>query len=68
MRPAQKGPLAGSVVNMDFKLARPNEAKLQEIFDEVGCDWEDLAQSLLSWLSDDEVGRFAETYGWFDEV
>ena len=53
---------------MDFKLARPNETKLQEIIDTVGCDWEDLAQSLLSWLSDDEVGRFAETYGWFDEV
>ena len=52
---------------MDFSIARPNEAKLQEIFETVGCNWEDLAQSLLSWLSDDEVGRFAETYGYFDE-
>ena len=52
---------------MEFNTARPNEAKLQEIFDNIGCDWEDLAQSLLSWLSDDEVGRFAETYGYFGE-
>ena len=48
---------------MDFKQARPNEARLQEIFENVGCDWEELAQSLLSWMSGDEVGRFAETYG-----
>ena len=52
---------------MDFSTARPNESKLQEIFENFGCDWEQLAQSLLSWLSDDEVGRFAETYGWFEE-
>lgn len=47
-------------------IARPNEAKLQEIL-ENGCDWERLAQSLLSWLSDDEVGDFARSYGYFDE-
>ena len=52
---------------MEFNTARPNEARLQEIIDAMGCDWESLAQSLLSWLSDDEVGRFAEIYGWFDE-
>ena len=52
---------------MDFSIARPNEARLQEIFESVGCDWESLAQSLLSWMSDDEVGRFAEANGWFDE-
>ena len=52
---------------MDFSIARPNEAKLQEIFESVGCDWEALAQSLLSWMSDDEVGRFAEVNGWLDE-
>ena len=52
---------------MDFTTARPNETKLQEIFENFGCDWKALAQSLLSWMSDDEVGRFAETYGWFDE-
>lgn len=34
---------------------------------ENGCDWEQLAQSLLSWLSDDEVGDFARSYGYFDE-
>lgn len=49
-----------------WEMARPNEAKLQEIL-ENGCDWEQLAQSLLSWLSDDEVGDFARSYGYFDE-
>ena len=52
---------------MDFTTARPNESKLQEIFENFGCDWEQLAQSLLSWLSDDEVGRFAAISGRFDE-
>lgn len=47
--------------------ARPNEAKLQNIFNETGCNWEHLAQALLSWLSDDEVGEFARVYGWFDD-
>lgn len=49
-----------------WEMARPNEAKLQEIL-ENGCDWEEVAQSLLSWLSDDEVGDFACSYGYFDE-
>ena len=49
-----------------WEMARPNEAKLQEIL-ENGCDWEQFAQSLLSWLSDDEVGDFARSYGYFDE-
>lgn len=49
-----------------WEMARPNEAKLQEIL-ENGCDWEQVAQSLLSWLSDDEVGDFARTNGYFDE-
>ena len=46
--------------------ARPNEAKLQRILEATGCNWEHLAQDLLSWLSDDEVGEFARVYGWFD--
>ena len=49
-----------------WEMARPNEAKLQEIL-ENGCDWEQLAQSLLSWLSDDEVGDFARSNGYFDD-
>ena len=52
---------------MDFSIARPNEARLQEILENAGCNWEALAQSLLSWMSDDEVGRYAEATGWFDE-
>lgn len=49
-----------------WEMARPNEAKLQEIL-ENGCDWEQLAQSLLSYMSDDDVGNFARSYGYFDE-
>lgn len=49
---------------MHFDEARPNEAKLQEILSN-GCNWEQLAQDLLSWLSDDEVGEFARAYEWF---
>lgn len=52
---------------MDFSIARPNESKLQEIIENVGCDWEALAQSLLSWMDDDDVGRFAEVYGLFED-
>ena len=52
---------------MDFSTARPNESKLQEFIENGGCDWETLAQSLLSWMDDDEVGRFAEVNGWFEE-
>lgn len=48
----------------DYYTARPNEAKLQEIL-RNGCNWEQLAQELLSWLSDDEVGEFARAYEWF---
>ena len=56
----------------DYYTARPNEAKLQEILSNGcdwnqrnGCTWKQLAQDLLSWLSDDEVGEFARAYGWF---
>ena len=48
----------------DYYTARPNEAKLQEILSN-GCNWEQLAQDLLSWLSDDEVGEFARAHEWF---
>ena len=48
----------------DYYTARPNEAKLQEILSN-GCNWEQLAQDLVSWLSDDEVGDFARAYEWF---
>ena len=51
----------------DYYTARPNEAKLQEIL-RNGCNWEQLAQDLLSWLSDDEVGEFARAYEWFQEA
>ena len=55
-----------SSTTTSYKEGEYNE-RLQEIFENVGCEWESLAQSLLSWMDDDEVGRFAEANGWFDE-
>lgn len=40
--------------------ARPNETKLLARLEECGTDWEEVAKSLLSWLSDDDVKEWAE--------
>lgn len=40
----------------DYESARPNETKLLNYLEEVNTDWRDVAISLLSYLSDDEVG------------
>lgn len=52
-----------------YRLARPNESKLLDYLDEVCPDWEEVAKSLLGWLSDDDVRRWAENDGYdiFDE-
>lgn len=49
-----------------WEMARPNEAKM---YDVMGCgvDYEQLAKDLLGWMSDDEVGDFAQRNGYFDE-
>ena len=48
--------------------ARPNETKLLALLDECGTDWEEVAKSLLSWLSDDDVKEWAEANDyWFEE-
>jgi len=56
----------------DYGLARPNERKLCEYLDETNCtakQWKEVAESLLGWLSDDDVRRWAEDNGYdiFDE-
>lgn len=48
-----------------WEMARPNEAKMYDVMD-AGVDYERLAKDLLSWISDDEVGDFAQQYGYFD--
>lgn len=51
----------------NFESARPNEAKLQRTFEECGADWEEIAQSLLSYMSDDDVGEWARLNGYLQE-
>lgn len=48
--------------------ARPNETKLLDYFGKY-VDWEEIATSLLGWMSDDEVREWAEREGYdiFDE-
>lgn len=55
-----------------YAQARPNETKLLdylECCDLDGADWEAIAKSLLGWMSDDEVRKWAESDGWdiFDD-
>ena len=48
--------------------ARPNETNLLAHLDDGGTDWEEVAKSLLSWLSDDDVKEWAEANDyWFEE-
>ena len=49
-----------------WEMARPNEAKMYELMDCGVVDYEQLAKDLLGWLSDDEVGEFAQQNGYFD--
>ena len=52
-----------------YANARPNETALIDYFEEIGVDWEDIAKSLLGWMSDDEVREWAERkdYDIFEE-
>ena len=42
-----------------YYAARPNEKKLMDQFDECPPDWEQIAKSLLEWISDDDVAEWA---------
>lgn len=52
-----------------YANARPNETALIDYFEEIGVNWEDIAKSLLGWMSDDEVREWAERedYDIFEE-
>ena len=50
-----------------YRMARPNECKVMDVFDELEPDWKLVAESLLGWMSDDEVGEWAEHYGWIGD-
>lgn len=53
----------------DYRLARPNETKLLDYLEECGANWEEIAKSLIGYLSDDDVKDWAESneYDIFDE-
>lgn len=52
-----------------YANARPNETALIDYFEAIGVNWEDIAKSLLGWMSDDEVREWAERedYDIFEE-
>lgn len=50
-----------------YYAARPNEKKVMDRFEEMEPDWKAVAESLLSWLSDDDVGEWARVYEWIEE-
>ena len=53
----------------NYANARPNETALINYFEDIGVNWEDIAKSLLGWMSDDEVREWAEREGYdiFDD-
>lgn len=51
----------------DYTTARPNETKLLNQFYNCPPNWQEVAESLLSWLSDDEVKEWAEANEYLEE-
>lgn len=50
---------------MDYSTAgRHNENKLLTYLYELCPDWKEIAESLLAWMSDDEVKEWAENDGY----
>lgn len=52
-----------------YASVRPNETKLLDYLECCNADWEAIAKSLLGWMSDDEVRKWAESDGYdiFDD-
>lgn len=52
-----------------YAQARPNETKLLDYLEYCNADWEAIAKSLIGWMSDDEVRKWAERedYDIFEE-
>lgn len=47
-----------------YYAARPNEKAVAEYFYNCPPDWKEVAESLLSYLSDDDVGEWARINGY----
>ena len=56
----------GATANENSTVARPNSTRLLEMLDDY-LDASSLAEELINWMPDDEVGRFAKEYGYFPE-
>ena len=56
----------GATANENSTVARPNSTRLLGMLDDY-LDASSLAEELINWMSDDEVGRFAEECGYFPE-
>ena len=50
----------------DYSVARPNSTRLLDMLNDY-LDASSLAEELINWMSDDEVGRFAEENGYFPD-
>ena len=50
-----------------YASARPQETKLCAYLDEIGPDWEEIAKSLMEFMSDDDVGDWARINGYWSE-
>ena len=61
-----KEPDKAGVANEDYAEARPNSNRLLEMLDDY-LDGKTLAEELISWMPDDEVGEFATEYGYFPD-
>ena len=48
----------------DYRMARPNENKMLNYLEDTCSDWEEIAKSIMGWLSDDDVRRWAENNGY----
>lgn len=54
--------------NENYADARPNSNRLLSMISDDVVDTKALAEELINWMSDDEVGRFAKEYEYFPEV
>lgn len=50
----------------NYSVARPNSTRLLEMLGDY-LDASSLAEELINWMSDDEVGRFAKENGYFPD-
>lgn len=58
---------ARNMIQESYAEARPNSQRLIDLIDEGVIDVKSLAYSLIDWMDDDEIGRFAKSEGYFED-